>query len=300
MTSPSVPRFSHQAMGTFYEVFIAGEDESYAGQAARAAFGEIDRLEGLLSRFDPASEIARLNRLGPGESIPVGLETFECLSIAERVRAATGGAFDVNWRRPAPSESGSPLDLVRTGTGFAARVRESPDKFLRPLDLDLGAIGKGYALDRSLEVLGEWSIENALVHGGTSTAIAVGAPGTKSEAAREPAPEGTVPDGWPVGVGGGWPCENAPREIVLTGRRALSGSGTEVKGRHILDPRTGEPAAGHLAAWALAGSAAEADALSTAFMVMDTAAVEEFCLHRPDVWALVIKAYGDGRMFGNR
>ncbi len=298
MTSPSVPRFSHQAMGTFYEIFIAGEDEAYSGQAARAAFGEIDRLEGFLSRFDPASEIARLSRLGPGESLPIGLETYECLSLAERVRAATAGAFDVNWRRPAPS--GSPLELIQTGTGFAARARESPDKFLRPLDLDLGAIGKGYALDRALEILGEWSIENALIHGGTSTAIAVGGPGLETGAGRGPSPQGSLPDGWPVGVGGGWPVENAPREIVLTGRRALSGSGTEVKGRHILDPRTGEPAAGHLAAWALTGSAAEADALSTAFMVMDTAAVEEFCLRRPDVWALVIKAYGDVRIFGNR
>jgi thiamine biosynthesis lipoprotein len=177
MTPPSVPRFSHQAMGTFYEIFIAGEDAAYAGQAARAAFGEIDRLEGLLSRFDPASEIARLSRLGPRELMPIGVETFECLSVAERVRAETGGAFDVNWRRPSPSGASSPLDLVRTGAGFAARVRESPDKLLRPLDLDLGAIGKGYALDRALDVLGEWSIENALIHGGTSTAIAMGTPG---------------------------------------------------------------------------------------------------------------------------
>jgi thiamine biosynthesis lipoprotein ApbE len=100
-------------------------------------------------------------------------------------------------------------------------------------------------------------------------------------------------------VGGGWPCEDAPREILLTGGRALSGSGTEVKGRHIIDPRTGAPAAGHLAAWALHASAAAADALSTAFMVMDTAAVEAYCRSHPDIWALVIKAYGDGRMFGN-
>jgi thiamine biosynthesis lipoprotein len=296
MTLPRLPRFSHQAMGTFYEIFIAGEDEAYAGQAARAVFGEIDHLEGLFSRFDPASEIARLNRLGPGELLPIGLETFECLSVAERARADTNGAFDVNWRRPSPS--GSPLELARTGTGFEARVRDSPDKFLRPLDLDLGAIGKGYALDRALEILGEWSIENALVHGGTTTAVAVGAPGPMTETGSAPAPDGARPAGWPVGVGGGWPFENAPREVVLTGRRALSGSGTEVKGRHIRDPRTGEPASGHLAAWALCASSAIADALSTAFMVMDTATVEEFCRTRPDVWVLVIKAYGDGRTFG--
>jgi len=305
MTSPSVPRLSHQAMGTFFEIFIAGEDADYAGQAARAAFAEIDRLEGLLSRFDPASEIARISRLGPGDSLPIGLETFECLEIAERIRTATCGAFDVNWRRPAAAGAGPPLELAWTGAGFEARVLAAPEKFVRPLDLDLGAIGKGYALDLALDVLVEWGVANALLHGGTSTAIAIGTP---DPAAAGPGggpgragERDTAARGWPVGVGGGWPAgEDVPREIALTGRRALSGSGTEVKGRHVRDPRTGEPAAGHLAAWALAGSGAEADALSTAFMVMDTASVEAYCAAHPAVAALVVVAYGDVRLFGNR
>lgn len=299
MTLPSVPRFAHSAMGTIYEIFIAGEESAYAGQAARAAFAEIDRLERLFSRFDPASEISRLNRLGPGESLTVGLETFDCLSSAERARAETGGAFDVNWRRPSAAETeGPPPALVRTGAGFEARVPESPEGFLRPLDLDLGAIGKGYALDRALDVLVEWGVANALLHGGTSTAIAIGMPepgGAEAGAAGDPERRG-----WPVGVGGGWPAgEEVPREIALTGRRALSGSGTEVKGRHIRDPRTGEPAAGHLAAWALASSGAEADALSTAFLVMDTAAVEAYCRAHPAVTALVVIAYGNVRLINS-
>ncbi len=296
MTLPSVRRFSHQAMGTYFEIFIAGEDESYAGQAARAAFREIDRLEGQFSRFDPASEISRLSRLDPGERLPIGFETFECLTLAESIRGETNGAFDVNWKRA--SGAASPLELHRTAAGFEARVLDSGDKILRPLDLDLGAIGKGYALDRALEVLKEWSISDALVHGGTSTAIGIGSPSGAPDAALPPGERCASPAGWPVGVGGGWPCESAPREILLTGGRALSGSGTEVKGRHILDPRTGAPAAGHLAAWALHVSAAAADALSTAFMVMDTVAVEDYCRRHPDVWALIIKAYGDGRTFG--
>jgi FAD:protein FMN transferase len=303
MTLPSVHRFSHQAMGTYFEIFIAGEDESYAGQAARAAFREIDRIEGRFSRFDPASEISRLSRLGPGDLMPIGLETFECLTLAELIRGETNGAFDVNWKRT--SGAASLLELHRTAAGFEARVLDSGDKILRPLDLDLGAIGKGYALDRALEVLKEWSISDALVHGGTSTAIGIGSPSGGEEqlppignCASPPGESPAPATGWPVGVGGGWPCEGAPRELFLTDGRALSGSGTEVKGRHIIDPRTGTPAAGHLAAWALHMSAAAADALSTAFMVMDTGAVEDYCRRHAGVWALVIKAYGDGRMFG--
>jgi len=285
-------------MGTFFEVTIAGEETSYAGQAAQAAFNEIDRLERLFSRFDPTSEIRRIGRLRPGESLMIGHETFECLTAAEKVRVETGGAFDVNVRTaakygPDPQThtaslegsryvSASSLTLARTDRGFEVLRAEQADAPWQPLDLDLGAIGKGYALDKALAILADWSIENALIHGGTSTAAAVGnAPETK---------------GWPVGVGGGWPTDG-PREIALSGR-ALSGSGTEVKGPHVIDPRTGEPAKGHLAAWAMHRSACVADALSTAFMVMDTAEVKAYCGRHPDVWALVVKNDGDCRAFG--
>ena len=302
MIPSPVHRFSHQAMGSFFEVTIAGDEGSYAGQAAQAAFNEIDRLERLFSRFDPTSEISRIGRLRPGESLLIGVETFECLSVAERVRAETNGAFDINVRS-AMKYGGSELnsqthtefqeeiryvsansfELATTGQGFEVRLGERAGGPWRPMDLDLGAIGKGYALDKALAVLADWSIVNALIHGGTSTAVAVGN-----------APE---KQGWPVGVGGGWPCQEAPREILLTGR-ALSGSGTEVKGQHIVDPRTGTPARGHAAAWALHPAAASADALSTAFMVMDTAEVEDYCRRHSDVWALVVKDYGDCRVFG--
>jgi thiamine biosynthesis lipoprotein len=291
MTSPAPPvyRFAHQAMGTFFEVVIAGEEPGYAGQAAAAVFKDIDRLERLFSRFDPTSEIARANRLRPGESLVIGFETFECLDIAERVRADTEGAFDVNVRKPGrkhaeiseqPPIAPAGFELHRTTTGYELRIAADETAGLHPLDLDLGGIGKGYALDLAAEIIKDWSMTNALVHGGTSTALGLG-----------PGPDGR---GWPVGVGGGWP--GAPTEMLLS-NQALSGSGTEVKGQHVLDPRTGAPAAGHLAAWARHPSAAVADALSTAFMVMGTNDMADYCRRHPDVWALVIPSYGDWRVF---
>jgi thiamine biosynthesis lipoprotein len=102
--------------------------------------------------------------------------------------------------------------------------------------------------------------------------------------------------GWPVGVGAGWP--GAPSRILLSGR-ALSGSGTEVKGEHILDPRTGRPARRYLAAWASASSAALSDALSTAFFVMTPEEIEGYIAHHPDIWACVVVAYGDVRVFNS-
>jgi len=290
-----VHRFAHEAMTTVFEIFIAGKTEEYARQAARAAFDEIDRIERLFSRFDPSSEISRLSRLRPGERMKVGLETVEVLATAARVQAETGGAFDVNFRAPltgsgrggrkksAGAGAAPPppnlLGLISLGKvpgGFEIeRLSPSPRKKPIPLDLDLGAVGKGYALDRVREVLADWSVANALVHSGTSTALAIG-----------PGPNAAEP-GWPVGIASAWKRAGGPEALRLRDR-ALSGSGTEVKGEHIVDPRAGRPAAVHLAAWASHPSAAVSDALSTAFFVMASADVGRYCRSHPGTWALVI------------
>jgi thiamine biosynthesis lipoprotein len=290
---PETHRFSHQAMGTFFEVVIAEQEKKYAGQAAREVFVELDRIERLFSRFDPASEIARINRLRPGEGMIIGVETYDCLVLAEEVRAETDGAFDImaltkaahrkpGLNEPVEDEEFPALELLEAGDLFEVRVLPGTCPTFSSVAIDLGAIGKGFAIDLGLDILAEWSIENALIHGGTSTAAAAGT-----------ALDGT---GWSVGIGGGWP--GAPREFKLLDR-ALSGSGTEVKGQHILDPRTGGAAKGHLAAWAAHPSAAVSDALSTAFMIMGTDEVEAFCAGHPEAWALVIPSYGEFRVFPN-
>ncbi len=157
------------------------------------------------------------------------------------------------------------------------RYAGRPGRPARPLDVDLGAIGKGYALDRAAEVLAQWSVRNALLHAGTSTALGLG-----------PGPAGRVRGaGWPVGVATAWRCPGAPRRVRLR-NLALSGSGTEVKGEHIVDPRTGRPARAHPAAWAAHPSAALSDALSTAFFVLPAADTARYCRSHHETCALVI------------
>jgi len=273
-----VHRFAHEAMGTIFEVLIAGQEVEYAVQASQAVFREIDRLEALFSRFNATSEIGQINRLRADGSLRISLDAFDCLGIAECVQRETAGAFDINFRRARGSSERPEFELAAGESGFQARLRQD---FLgrspAGLDLDLGAIGKGYALDKAASILADWSVERFLIHGGTSTALAAGdAPGLSQGEA-----------GWPVGVGGTWEFPDVPKRTLLKGR-ALSGSGTEVKGRHIRDPRTGRPAEGHLAAWVSHPSAAVSDALSTAFMAMSPKEARRYCEKHSDVWALLI------------
>lgn len=327
-TVPPLHRFSHEAMATVFETVITGEAGEYARQVSQEIFREIDHLEAVFSRFDPTSDVARMSRLRPGDRLPVTAEAFECLLIASRVHAETNGAFDITVGSLIDclrDESGVPcrssasdLEAARTRVGmnrlvlrgrpvdesggesgitappFSVGIAEVPDDSGKTgVAVDLGGIGKGYALDRSREILDDWGVGSALIHGGSSTALAVGSGG---EAAG--CPEGT--QGWPVRVGAEWGSA-AGLERVLLQDKAVSGSGTEVKGGHIVDPRTGKVVEHHAATWVVAPSGALADALSTAFMVMSTEEVEVYCGAHPEVSALVVAVTRTGhnvRVFG--
>jgi thiamine biosynthesis lipoprotein len=143
--------------------------------------------------------------------------------------------------------------------------------------IDLGGIGKGYALDKMADLLRQWGIETALIHSGFSTARALGAPaGIK---------------GWPLTMSNPADLEQTLALIHLD-NEGVSGSGLQ-KGRHIIDPRSGEPVQDKLSAWARAADATTADALSTAFMVMTPAQVERYCSQHPDVKAMTVLRKGD-------
>lgn len=274
-------------MATTFEVIIQHEDASYARQAARAAFDEVDRLEGHLSRFLETSDITRINLLPAGQPVQLSLDAFECLKVSAEVSAETGGAFDVTvgllvdcWldkerkmpRTPTPEE----LDFARAHMGMDLILFDEPTHAVAltnsPVRIDLGAVGKGYAVDRMAELLREWSIARALLHGGFSSVLALDAP------------QGMA--GWPVTLSHPKDRSRTLARVLLQGV-SVGGSGVE-QGRHIIDPRTGEPAESKIAAWVIAPEAARADAISTAFMVMTPDEVRAYCANHPKVRALLV------------
>ncbi len=271
-------KFYHSGMGTTFEAILAEPNANYARQVSQAVFSEIDRLETCFSRFDPTSQIGIINRLTPGQSLSVCVDVYDCLTTAFLIQNQTKGAFDINFaatNRTPFKQREIPVELKRLKHGFFVECPKNQIGLTEGgVDFDLGGIGKGFALDKALDILDDWSIDNALIHGGTSTVLAIG-----------DAPIGRK-KGWPVGVGGNWPVLKDFRVFLKS--RALSGSGFEVKGGHIINPRTGQKASGHLGAWVSHPSAAIADALSTAFLVMDPLEVNSYCAEFPDTWALVL------------
>ena len=255
------PFFQHEAMATTFAIVIAGQERDYARQASAAAFRELDRLETELSRYIESSDIARANRLTRGQTIPIGEDALNCLLLAADASLATDRAFDAAYAsRRAPDQApDAPLftldPAAHTLTSHAER-----------LHLDLGAIGKGYALDRMADVLADWAVTSACLHGGGSSALAL-----------DPPPGAA---GWPVGLG-----EDATHRLLTLTRAALSGSGVAVQGAHLINPRTGQPSTRTTRAWALAPSAALSDALSTAFFLFNDTELAAFCAAHPTLGA---------------
>lgn len=251
-------RFAHEAMNCPFEVVIYGHDEKYAHQSALAVFNEIDLLEEKLSRFVAWSDLGRIKVLQPGEFTVVNPETMTCLLTAFWVYKETSGAYDITLGKGMDTLL---LDADAMKVGIA-------NNGLAGMVLDLGGIGKGFALDSVADLISKWEIRDFLLSAGGSTVLAVGQNGAEQ---------------WSLGING---------EQVYLKDVAVSGSGKDVQGEHIIDPRTGAPAVGHERTWAMCPSAAVADALSTAFMVMSKDSVREFCRTHDDIKAYLIEASG--------
>lgn len=242
-----IHQFNHAAMATHFQARIVCDEKAYAAQAAQAAFDLLNSLESHLTRFRVHSDIARIAHLASGETMRLSEPAFACLQIAKRMEQVTHSAFCAT---PAALKNQASLpqwDLLPDQQSILCVNGR--------LEFDLGAIGKGFALDRMAELLRHWDCPSFLLVAGGSSILA-----------GDPPPNAP---GWSCGLGE----DNASQRFFLA-RASLSGSGLAVKGAHILDPRTGQPALRQNRAWVLADTASESDALSTACMVLSEPELE--------------------------
>jgi len=288
-----------EAMACRFEVSLNAGEAADGTALAVDALDLVDEIEGRLSVYRDTSELSRLNATAASGWQPVSHDVFALLTRARELHDLTAGAFDVAagavvraWgflaragRVPDPETLAAARE--RSGMRFVELDPEGRRvRFTRPgVEINPGAIGKGWAVDRAVERLVDAGVASGLVHGGQSSVRAWGVHGPDLPGRR----------GWPVGLRD--PLRPGRRLATITlANRALgtSGSGTQFfidRGRrlgHILDPRTGLPAEGVLSATVIAPTAADADALATALFVLGTEGLDRIVPAGGPVGALLV------------
>lgn len=227
---------SVEAMATRFEVWLRGDDAQHLDAVAVAICEEMQRLDASLSRFDPRSEIARLNRAAVEKFVRVDRELFALLEKCEQARVATNGYFDVTQRAALQLDAAScAVRLTRTDAV-----------------IDLGAIGKGYALDCGREIALRYGVTSGLLQGGTSSILAFG------------------DEAWPIAVRHPLQPERIVTQLALA-NRGFSCSAVRHSGQaqsDVMNPHTQATLVGDDACYVLAANAIEAEIFSTALLAM--------------------------------
>jgi thiamine biosynthesis lipoprotein len=285
-------------MGSFFEIRLPARLSGAVDLATRG-LDLIEELEAQLTIYHDDSEVSRLNRTAHLGPVPVESGLYQLLERAVAIGQATGGAYDVTsgalslaWgfiRGPKRVPDSETLEDARSRTGIGHLTLDAcalTIAFDRPgIVINLGSIGKGYALDRAAALIRDsWCPTPALIHGGQSSLYALGSP------------PGQFAGRWEVALRN--PFDPAqPLGTIRLRNRALGTSGLafqrfEAGGRvygHILDPRTGEPPAhGPASVTVLAPTAAEADALSTALYLLGPEGAAAYVADHPELGAILI------------
>jgi len=288
-------------MGSTFEILFPADRRSRI-EIPHRALDEVRRLEAIMTIFREDSELSRVNREAARGRVPISKELLGVLQLSLEVSHRTAGAFDITsgvlsrlWgfrdrTGHIPSDEAIQESLTQVGWRFVnLDLDDRTVQFERAgLELNLGSIGKGFALDHAAEMLQNADFGRTLLHAGYSSILAVG--------------DLSYP-------GGGWlvtirhPLDKN-RELVKLRLRnqALGTSGMgeqhfERDGKsygHVIDPRTGRPAEQNLIASCVAPSAALADALATAFLVMSVDSIEELCREDDRIGGIVVPCPAPG------
>ncbi len=290
-------RFSRRAMATTFEVALPAGSHPDPLVVAEAALDVIDAVEDQLTVYREESEVSRLNARAAAAAVPVADNLFELLQRCAAWTLQSNGAFDVAcgaivkaWgfhRRQGAIPPAATLQRAMACSGMRHVILESRRRTVkfrrRGLELNFGAVGKGYALDQAARLLRQrFGVRSALLHGGGSSILAIGTPPGR-------------PRGWPIrlrhpdhprrSLGTVYLCDAALGTSAATYQHFVYNNR---KLGHVLDPRRGWPAEGTASASAIAPTAAQADALSTAAFILGPRGVEPLSRLCPDTAFLLL------------
>jgi thiamine biosynthesis lipoprotein len=278
-------------MGTIFEIAAYDQSSEHASHAIEKAFREVVRLDNLLSNYKPDSALSRLNRSAHFHAEEVPSDLYRVIDQAVQFSRLSNGKFDISiaplvnlWKAALRGEGGpsrSQQEEVRKCIGYEKIELTPPDRISfrsACLQLDLGAIGKGYAVDRAAAVLQSMGIRDALLVAGGSTILAMGSPPGQT--------------GWLVHLRDPSnkidPQIRLKNESVSTSEQtAPSLLGNDSAG-HIIDPDTGMPLKTAFAVSAVSKTASASDALSTSLLLLGPTKGRTIVKNMPDVSAIWI------------
>lgn len=290
---------THGAMGTIFSLYLYAATEQQARTLAQAAFDEVDRVDRLLSNYRESSELSRINReaaLGP---VVTDGETFAFVDTSLAWSARTNGAFDITVGKlmktwgffRASGHVPNDAELAEAGrqVGWQKIALDAPHRSIRFLaagvELDPGGIGKGYVVDRMVELLRAQRVTAALLSAGSSTIYAIGAPpGERGWKVQVPDPED----------------RQCPLSTVLLRDTSLSTSACTEKyfilgGHrycHIMNPHTLRPVEDMVQTTVIDPSATASDALSASLFVLGPEASRRLLKNMPKTSAVLLSGYG--------
>ncbi|MFN3420657.1 MAG: FAD:protein FMN transferase [Armatimonadota bacterium] len=273
-------RLATLSMRTRFELVLVGKKENHLRAAGEEALREIAELEQLLSRFRLDSDISRINRFGAHQPVRVDARTFRILQKAKQLTQETQGAFDITvgtwWKQTSEAKALVGADkILLDETTMTVRLAQEG------VQLDLGGIGKGYALERAAELLLDAGVENAFLHGGTSSVFAFGRDANGNE--------------WRVAIAHPISGETLATVSLDNCGLSVSASDLALRSQHsapTINPLTGEPVKQTLLAAIVLPSPTDAEAWSTALLVLGKEGLTVFRQKHPKGWALLVDDNG--------
>jgi thiamine biosynthesis lipoprotein len=301
--SSSLVHQKRYAMGTVFEIVIYDDDLPRADVAARAALDEVVRLDGMMSDYKPESELSRMNRTAHVQPVRISRELYDVIEQSLFYSRLSDGQFDISvgpvvdlWKAAladGPVPPAEELAAALRCVGYQKIELIPPDRIQFHSDcmrLDLGSIGKGYAVDRVVELLKERNLHCAYIDAGGSTIYALGAPpGANAWNVRLRDPSNRLA-----------PQIRLMNNSVSTSEQSSPSllQGGDAPG-HIVLPGTGKPLQTRYTVSVSAPSATASDALSTTLLLLGPAKGAALVKTLHDVSAIWINSDGERTVAGD-